>query len=1263
MKTAACLSLSLSLSLSLFGGCAPHGPRVTSPTVAHGSTAELGTLVSDFYGRGISPEDAARRADEVLRRHPHSAVAHEIAARAAELRGDTAGSNAHYLAALADLDADVPELYVSEIVAHTKGELDALGAVLASLRERSPRAAVRALATHELALVRYQQGELDETRALVRTLAPITEWQLLGALDNDQGKGFFAELAPEQRPQVAIPRAAKLPGLLVPLSWRRVDARGLLGAVALGDLLWPREYGLAWLATWVHVDAAQDAQLRLATSAPVRAFVNDVEVIAEEHASGGAFDNVVAPVALHAGWNQVLLQSAQRRGAWQVGARLSDVDGAPLSGVTCAHDPQPYTAGDGARRDAYIEPAISGPAERRQLLTGARRMRQGRGREALEALQPLIESNPENVVTIHDAAIAAWSNDELGRTIDLLDRGVDRHGAYAAAFYDLRARYYEQKQLWEKAQTDLVASIASTPPHTGVTSAERDLAHLFDRRGWQADRCQLLDRLLLASPDDHQAQREHGECLEQLGYTTEAERAYARATSIVPGVAAAWADRLRLSARQGRLRDARRYARTLERLDPTDPDWHVQEGELERRSGHVASACAAYETATRLAPEQPVAWTRLGELAYERGDRPAALAAWKRARDLAPDDSALAQHVEFLEPLRLGYVDKLVPTEAELDRVLRQPVKAFPNGQLAILLEHEVAEVKADGSARRVITEVKEALDDKGRDAMTVQRVPTHGAVKILRAYAIGDKGERQEASSIRGGEVRFRGLQVGSKTVLQYIHYAPPPHFLPGAYTAVWYFQSVGRQQEDSTWILVLDKDRPLHVQLTGAIEETRTVDGDRQIRTFRAAHMRPVAQEPYMSPAVDLAAHAEVSTVTSWDDYVRWERGLLADAFRTNRALDAIVDKLVDGAKTQREKLDRLFHYVTQDIRYQQDYEDTMAGVRPHAAPSVVERGYGDCKDKAVLLVEMARRLGLELSFALLRTTSMGKVAREVPDQQFNHAIVYVPAQAGIPQAFFLDPTADGLDVGNLRADDQGALSLVMEPASGKWEFVAIPYEAPDLAYDHHRIRIDVKSDTEALLSDELQLRGSPAMSMRHALRNEGQATQVLAALASALFSGATVRDVKSGGKEDTWHPLALSFDLDASQSLRPEEDHVRLTMPGRFALAGTIATKTRETPLHFGPTDTSVYDIETVLPAGYVVTHAPKNFTVEHACFAVSRTAKVSGEKVTMHVELQRRCVELAEADYPAYRTAVQRVVRSLDDDLLFGKPAAPVGKRAR
>src|SRR5262249_47320258 len=156
----------------------------------------------------------------------------------------------------------------------------------------------------------------------------------------------------------------------------------------------------------------------------------------------------------------------------------------------------------------------------------------------------------------------------------------------------------------------------------------------------------------------------------------------------------------------------------------------------------------------------------------------------------------------------------------------------------------------------------------------------------------------------------------------------------------------------------------------------------------------------------------------------------------------------------------------------------EDTIAGVRPHASPIVLERGYGDCKDKAVLLIQLAKQVGVKLQFALLRTTNKGKVERDVPNQQFNHAIVYVPVQGGVEEPSFLDPTSEALDLGNWPAIDQGAQSLVLDPDSGVWQMITIPFQAPEISYDRLTLDVVVKSPTEVRVDGQVEERGWHAM-----------------------------------------------------------------------------------------------------------------------------------------------------------------------------------------
>ena len=72
------------------------------------------------------------------------------------------------------------------------------------------------------------------------------------------------------------------------------------------------------------------------------------------------------------------------------------------------------------------------------------------------------------------------------------------------------------------------------------------------------------------------------------------------------------------------------------------------------------------------------------------------------------------------------------------------------------------------------------------------------------------------------------------------------------------------------------------------------------------------------------------------------------------------------------------------------------------------VIQRHYGDCKDKANLLVAMLRAAGIPANLALLSTGPGRDVDPQLPGiNQFDHAIVYVPAAT---TAAHDDPLAGG-------------------------------------------------------------------------------------------------------------------------------------------------------------------------------------------------------------------------------------------------------------
>ena len=225
------------------------------------------------------------------------------------------------------------------------------------------------------------------------------------------------------------------------------------------------------------------------------------------------------------------------------------------------------------------------------------------------------------------------------------------------------------------------------------------------------------------------------------------------------------------------------------------------------------------------------------------------------------------------------------------------------------------------------------------------------------------------------------------------------------------------------------------------------------------------------------ETAMNLELSTVPDWDTFLEWEKALLHDAFGASAEVEALATRLFEGAATKEEKVARIHRHLMQEIRYQQDYEDSIAGVKPHPATVVIARAYGDCKDKAVLFITLARFAGVDAQFAILRTRSRGPLSRDVPMQQFNHAIVYVPEQDGIRAGRFYDPTADALEVDTLPNDDTGTTALVFDTKTEKHRWIEIPLQSSEL----NRIR-----SSNVMRSPPMVRRPASSPSRRRATRD---------------------------------------------------------------------------------------------------------------------------------------------------------------------------------
>lgn len=160
------------------------------------------------------------------------------------------------------------------------------------------------------------------------------------------------------------------------------------------------------------------------------------------------------------------------------------------------------------------------------------------------------------------------------------------------------------------------------------------------------------------------------------------------------------------------------------------------------------------------------------------------------------------------------------------------------------------------------------------------------------------------------------------------------------------------------------------------------------------------------------------EWSDFASWGEVARWAGALYRAPARLGPALQAAVDGIAAQSPDAGARVVAVLRLVQQQVRYLG--VEIGAGTHAPSGPDVVyARRWGDCKEKALLMVTMLRALGIDASPALVNTERRGDIEHDLPNPgAFDHAITRVRV-AGVDH--WLDPT---------RSPQQGTLATVSQP-----------------------------------------------------------------------------------------------------------------------------------------------------------------------------------------------------------------------------------------
>ena len=296
--------------------------------------------------------------------------------------------------------------------------------------------------------------------------------------------------------------------------------------------------------------------------------------------------------------------------------------------------------------------------------------------------------------------------------------------------------------------------------------------------------------------------------------------------------------------------------------------------------------------------------------------------------------------------------------------------------------------------------------------------------------------------------QFRFSGLEKGDVVELEY-SLAPRRRSAPynGYFGELVLFAGRGPEQL-KRYVLIAPAAQKIFVHAEKVAPASVSARDGSQVFLWESRAIPALPREPRSPGVTEISPYVHVSTMGDWKQLGSWYADLIRPQFALDQSLNDELSRITNGLQTDKEKIHAIQEFVLRSTHYVA-LEFGIYSYKPYPVTQIYARRFGDCKDKASLMIALLRAAGIEAEIALVRTRSLGDVAVEPASiAVFNHAIVYVPKYD-----LWLDGTAEYAGR-ELPLEDQGAFSLTVS-LSGAAQIRHIPMSRVADNYTRHVIR----------------------------------------------------------------------------------------------------------------------------------------------------------------------------------------------------------------
>jgi hypothetical protein len=442
--------------------------------------------------------------------------------------------------------------------------------------------------------------------------------------------------------------------------------------------------------------------------------------------------------------------------------------------------------------------------------------------------------------------------------------------------------------------------------------------------------------------------------------------------------------------------------------------------------------------------------------------------------------------------------------------------------------------------------------------------------------------------------------------------------------------------------------------------IEKTSVKEGDITKITFTVKNLSSFHREPsspnhaLSNPHIICINKAYTQNgqrkvlFESVKDLYGWYNTVCSDIGNKPAELKDRVTALTTGKKTDMEKIESIFYWVQDNIRYIA-FEDGIMGFKPDAAQNVLKNKYGDCKGKANLLKEMLKLAGYDARLTWIGTSDL-PYDYSLPSLAVDNHMICTVILNG--KRYFLDGTESFIALNDYAQRIQGKQVLIEDGNN------YILDRIPDFPAERNKVKriTKISLDNDVIKGTaSAEYNGESKSLLQYvytSIRNEDRTT-TLSDFLKRGNSNIVVSNVQPPDFKERQKAITVNYEFKANNQVKRVANEIYVVMDWDKEFSNLEFDADRKNDYEFNYKYNFNIQTELAVPDGYKVDYVPTAFKKSTPAYSFEGSYINKGKTVLYNKTIVVNKPILLKSEFDSWNAFIKEVNNFYNDQVVLVK----------